>query len=395
MIKRFINTFFFFILSGGMAYSTGSIGTSGATFLEIGVGSRPLSMGEAFTAEINDINSIYYNPAGLATLKYPILSFHHQELILDSRFENVSVAYPVKGGYGAFSNSLFWVPSFDKIDINGNTTGKVDFYNGVATAAYGYDFGFMYGGLGIKYIYQKIDTLFLSSVAFDFGILKGLYLYSPFDAPIRNFHIGLSVLNIGTDAKNDPLPRMVRFGTSYKLTKWFGINVDMTENFIRPSDLYDFTYGFDESFRVNTGIEITYLELISLRSGYRFNDGGGLTLGIGFNYVIQNVTFSIDTSYADTKVFGPVYSINVSFKLIPKVVTVEDTSHADMHYKSGIKYFVANDLESALKEFRTAKDYDPYYKNIDRKIKDIEEIIDLRKKNEDLEKDANKRENIR
>ena len=52
-----------------------SIGTSGADFLEIGVGSRALSMGEAFTAETNDINSIYFNPAGIATLKYPILSF--------------------------------------------------------------------------------------------------------------------------------------------------------------------------------------------------------------------------------------------------------------------------------------------------------------------------------
>ncbi|HOM87997.1 MAG TPA: hypothetical protein PLU42_08165, partial [Spirochaetota bacterium] len=45
-------------------FAAGSGGTSGADFLEIGVGSRPLGMGEAFTAEVNDINAIYYNPAG-------------------------------------------------------------------------------------------------------------------------------------------------------------------------------------------------------------------------------------------------------------------------------------------------------------------------------------------
>ena len=100
-----------------LLFAEGSIGTSGADFLELGVGSRPLAMGEAFTAEINDINSLYYNPAGLATLKYPVLSIFHHELILDSRFENISIAQKVYGGWLAVSNAFFWVPPFEKIDI--------------------------------------------------------------------------------------------------------------------------------------------------------------------------------------------------------------------------------------------------------------------------------------
>ncbi len=43
---------------------------------------------------------------------------------------------------------------------------------------------------------------------------------------------------------------------------------------------------------------------------------------------------------------------------------------AEQHYKSGIKFFVVNDLDSAIKEFKLTRDYDPYYKNIDRKIED-------------------------
>ena len=234
-------------------FAEGSAGTSGADFLEIGTGSRPLAMGEAFTAEINDLNSLYYNPAGLGTLRYPVLSLFHQELILDSRFENISVATKIYRGWFAASNSLFWVPTFDKIDIDGNKVCDVQFYNGCFSAGYGYDFDNFYVGGSIKYIYQKIDTLFLSSVAMDVGVLKGMYLYSPFDSPIRNFYVGMSILNIGTQAKDDDLPRLLRFGTSYKITKWLGLNLDLTENFIAPSDLYDFTYGFDESFRVNAG----------------------------------------------------------------------------------------------------------------------------------------------
>jgi len=381
------------LLSGSTdLFAEGSIGTSGATFLELGVGSRPLAMGEAFAAEINDVNALYYNPAGLGSIRYPVFSVFHNELILDSRFENLSIAFPLYGGWMGVSNSLFWVPAFDKIDINGETTGKVQFYNGAFTSGYGYDFGAFYLGGSFKYIYQKIDTLFLSSVATDIGILKGMYLYSPFDSPIRNFHIGLSILNVGTKAKDDPLPRLIRFGTSYKPTKWFGFNLDMTENFINTSDLYDFTYLFEESFRVNTGVELNYLELLYIRGGWRFNDAGTYSLGFGFNYAVQNTAFSVDTSYSDNGIFGPVYSLSVTVKLIPKVITVGDKLRAEIHYKKGVKHFVADDLDSAIDEFNTVKDYNPYHKNIDRKIKDLEEIKKLKEKNKELDDELKKSE---
>ena len=373
-------------------FAEGSIGTSGADFLELGTGSRPLSMGEAFAAEINDINSIYYNPAGLGSLRYPVLSVFHNELILDSRFENVMFAYPMYGGWFGLSNSLFWVPAFDKIDINGETTGKVKFYNGNFTAGYGYDFGSFYLGGTLKYIYQQIDTLFVSSFATDVGIIKGMYLYSPFDSPIRNFHVGFSILNVGTNAMDDPLPRMIRLGTSYKLTKWFGMNLDMTENFINSSDLYDFTYLFEESFRVNTGVEFNYLELLYLRGGWRFNDAGTYSLGLGLNYAIGNTAFSIDTSYSENGIFGPSYSIGVTVKLIPKVITAGDKLRAEIHYKKGIKHFVADDLDSAIDEFNTVKDYNPYHKNIDRKIQDIQDIKNLKEKNKELDDEIKKSE---
>ena len=375
-----------------MLFAEGSIGTSGAAFLELGIGSRPLAMGEAFGAEINDVNSIYYNPAGLGSIRYPVFSVFHNELILDSRLENLSLAYPLYGGWLGVSNSFFWVPAFDKVDINGETTGKVQFYNGNFTTGYGYDFGPFYFGGTFKYIYQKIDTLFVNSFATDVGILKGMYLYSPFDSPIRNFHVGFSILNMGTKAKDDPLPRMIRLGTSYKPTKWFGFNLDMTESFINTSDLYDFTYLFEESFRVNTGVEFNYLELLYIRGGWRFNDAGKYSLGFGFNYAIQNTAFSVDTSYSDNGIFGPVYSLGVTVKLIPKVITVGDKLKAEIHYKKGIKHFVADDLDSAIDEFNTVKDYNPYHKNIDRKIKDLEEIKKLKEKNKELDDELKKSE---
>ncbi len=370
----------------GVASAAGSAGTSGADFLEIGVGSRPLGMGEAFTAGTDDINSIYYNPAGLGTIRYPVLSIMHQELILDSRFENISAAFPLFNGFMGVSNSVFWVPPFDKIDVDGNKTGTVNFYNACFTLAYGQSLGFMEVGGSVKYIHQKIDTLTLHSAAVDLGVMKRLYMYSPFDAPIRNFVLGMSLQNIGTKAKDDELPRLMRMGASYYPTRWFGLNLDLMQYFIDTSDLYDFTYGFEESLRANLGMELSYFNIIALRAGYRFNDSGTYSLGMGFNYAVKDVGFSIDASYSDTGIFGPVYSFSISFKLIPKIITVEDQLKAEAHYQKAIKYYIANDIDSALDEFRSCRDYNPYHKNVKKKIKDLEYLKELKRQNEELDK---------
>ena len=102
----------------------GTIGTSGAAFLELGTGARALSMGEAYTAASEDVNLLYFNPAGLGTLPYPVASVGHQELLYDSRYENVIGAFPLYKGFLGVSASAFWVPPFDKVDIEGNETGR-------------------------------------------------------------------------------------------------------------------------------------------------------------------------------------------------------------------------------------------------------------------------------
>jgi hypothetical protein len=374
----------------GPIFGYGTVGTSGATFLELGTSARALSMGEAYTAASEDVNLLYYNPSGLGTLQYPVASFVHQELLYDSRFENLIGAYPLYKGFLAVSASAFWVPPFDKIDINGAKTGSVNVVDTALTVGYGRDMGPLYLGGSIKYIYQKIDTLSVSSAAIDLGIMKQMYLYSPFAAPIRNFSLGMSVLNLGTTAKDDPLPRSLRMGASYIPIKWMKLNMDVSESVIDSDDLYDFTYGFEEGFRVNAGMELSWQDILYLRAGYRFNDAGTYTFGFGFNYAIENVSFIIDTSYSDNGQFGPNYALNVTFKLIPKIITAGDRRSADKHYQDGIRYYVADDLESSLDAFRKSRDYNPYQRSINEKIADLEELSTLKEKNRKYEEEEQK-----
>lgn len=363
----------------------GTAGTSGAAFLEFGTGARALSMGEAYTAATEDVNMLYYNPAGLGTLQYPSASVIHQELIYDSRFENVTAAYPLYKGFLACSVSAFWVPPFDKVDINGSTTGQVKVIDTAYTVGYGMDIGPLYVGGAVKYIYQRIDTLNTNSAAIDIGVMKQMYLYSPFATPIRNFTLGCSVLNVGTTAGRDPLPRSLHFGAGYMPVKWMKIQTDLSESAIDNSDLYDFTYGFEEGFRVNTGIELTWQDILFLRGGYRFNDAGTYTFGFGFNYAIDNVSFIIDTAYVDNSKFGPSYAINVTFKLIPKIITSGDKRNAEKYYQDGIRYYVADDLDSSLEAFKKSKDYNPYQRSINEKIGDLEELNKMKERNKKLD----------
>ena len=266
----------------------------------------------------------------------------------------------------------------------------MQFYNSSGTVAYGLTLGFMEVGAGVKYIYQKIDTLVIHSAAVDIGILKRMYMYSPFNAPTRNFSVGISVLNFGTKALDSPLPRSIRFGTSYSPTKWLTFNMDMIEGAISASDLYDFTYGFEESFRMNFGLEANYRELLFLRGGYRLNDAGTYSFGMGFNYQVRDVNFTVDASYSDAGIFGPVYSFTVGAKLMLKVITIEDTIEAEKHYQEGIKKFVKKDVDGAIEEFEKARQLNRYHKNINQKLRDLRELKKLMLESEKLEKELEK-----
>src|SRR5687767_5725272 len=60
-----------FFSSCVFAFGNDNAGTSGAAFLKIAPGARPVGMGEAFTGVADDIHSVYFNPAGLAMIHKP------------------------------------------------------------------------------------------------------------------------------------------------------------------------------------------------------------------------------------------------------------------------------------------------------------------------------------
>src|SRR5471032_349554 len=84
------------------AFGQDQVGTSGAAFLKIGPGARPVGMGEAFTGVADDIHAIYWNPAGLGTLKHAEITGMHMQYFQSIQYEFAAFAYPTadRGTWG-------------------------------------------------------------------------------------------------------------------------------------------------------------------------------------------------------------------------------------------------------------------------------------------------------
>src|SRR5437764_9535450 len=90
------------VLSFAMAFwpsfVIASAGTSGGNVLNIPVGARAIAMGEAFTAQADDVSSLYWNPAGIAILNQSQASFMYNQFLKDQTYNNVSVVTPLENG---------------------------------------------------------------------------------------------------------------------------------------------------------------------------------------------------------------------------------------------------------------------------------------------------------
>ncbi|MFH1379609.1 MAG: PorV/PorQ family protein [bacterium] len=296
----------------------GGVGTTGAQFLKIGIGARPVGMGYAYSAVADDLNALYYNPAGLANQKDRQATASYL-----SYWQDVSI------GFLAYSQQLFkgtFGVGLSYLSIGGIEKRSLSFVNDTNNAA-GDDlpegkFGasdaalylsyankellgqFVEGldvGASIKALHQEIDDESANTPALDLAAL--------YQTPITNLNASLGVFNIGPEVKfvdeGDPLPMMVRLGVSYRM---------FNNKLLLVADADE--YFIDERFYGKAGAEYKLIEVLSLRAGYQMGMdselGGmaGLGTGIGFN--IWNI--QTDYAFAPFGELGDTHRISISTK---------------------------------------------------------------------------------
>ena len=96
MILRHLILFLLTMLIWCIPASAQRIAKYGADFLAGGVDARALAMGGANVAQTRNVNSVYWNPSGLAHTEYPEVAYMHAERFAGIvSFDFAGIAYPI------------------------------------------------------------------------------------------------------------------------------------------------------------------------------------------------------------------------------------------------------------------------------------------------------------
>lgn len=221
------------------------------------VGARPLGMGGAFVAVADDINSVYWNPAGLANIKNKVLSLTlDTDKYDDGTFKST---YPYFFAAASGGEDGCWALSYIKVseDEENPYRGKALLY-----AAYG----------------KSISDRLL------FG----------FEAGVRDVNDPSFDLSVSPESYVAHVPIFYALGWQYKLDHNIniglliqapfnlrpGISIKPYDNLTLSCDIYDAFNIMGVNNLVLLGMEYKLNENLALRIGKYW----GLTLGVGCKY---------------------------------------------------------------------------------------------------------------
>jgi hypothetical protein len=263
--------------------------------LKISLGSRPASMGEAFVALADDLNSTLWNPAGLSLVKENQMGFFHNKYLVDNSLEYLAYAgkLTAENGLGAYLAYLDYgamdktvASASDGFDITGSFRPILA------------DFGLGFGqkllpslscGVTLKYLRQSIDTYSYSALAFDIG-----GLYQPFAEKLR---FGFALQNVGTSFNDQPLPLNIKAGTFYELP----VHLLFAQDACKVVGDVNLPVGDVNYTSISFGTEYAATSFLMVRLGYKIENNSnldgvkGLTAGIGITVNIFEVDYALVT----------------------------------------------------------------------------------------------------
>jgi hypothetical protein len=286
-------------------FGSGDVGTTAFPLLRVPVSPRACAMGEAFTGLADDVNSIYWNPAGLGQVNSLQLGLAHQEWFGGIRDENVGLAFPVgpgTAGIGAVFSSTEGIEIWDPVNASATTATA---RSGYLAAGYGMAFGARLNcGLAVKGLYDDLIEQTGTGVCADAGVL---YRVS------SRLRAGLAAKNLGWGmtygSDNIPLPIDFRLGLSYDHPRFRLV--------------FDANAPIDNLPDLHLGGEYLFHDMLSLRAGYRLGPQdwqtlsllSGVTTGLGVNLGL----FSLDYAFVPYGELGMTHRIALRTSFVTRL----------------------------------------------------------------------------
>ena len=253
-------------------------------FLNFGAGARPMAMGGAFTGVADDVDSIYWNPAGLATYRSSQISLEQAPLPLGGAFQYAAYSQPIYTlgtlGIGIVNLNSGNVPRVLD-NVNFAESGSFSDQETGYLASYAQRFGDQFSLAGTaKMAEQSIDGQTVHGFGGDVGALYSVNDQVRLGAMVRN--IVRPTYNFSTD--QETFPAIARAGASVKLFK---------DHLLTDLDL-EKTVGTPQNPKWNFGVEGHVLDPIYLRAGINQTE---ITAGIGIQW--KTIHFDYAAEFQD------------------------------------------------------------------------------------------------
>lgn len=281
------------------------VGIAGLGFLKIGQGARPAGMADCFTALADDINAIYWNPAGLTQIDRMEYNVSYTGWLANSKLYAAALAYNT----GSARSDVL---AISLISFRPEDTEETTIYQPEGTGR-NIDMGDI--AIGVVYAVRMTDRLSLgfrghwiqetlfedrvTTVALDVGSL----FYTGFGSS----RIAMAFKNFGDD---DSVEKGKRF------FKPLVYNIALASEFFgEKGDPFYLTVAGESVFvidydqRYHIGAEAWIANMLALRMGYKFGYGAKdpwgwfdykgerLSLGLGVKLPLGDRKLAFDLAY--------------------------------------------------------------------------------------------------
>lgn len=334
-MKYIICSFILFLTFSLIAEGRG-VGTSASSSLKIGVGGRSVGMGETAIAAVNDVSSIFWNPAGLVLVDNSQFSAMHIEWFSDIRYEWIGFAQPITDkatiavdiSYLHTGTIPRTIESLSEGYEQNGTFSPADIAGRIAFASKIIK-NLLIGG-SIQRLQsrvefnevtnERINDKIAQSIAVDLGCI--------YDIPIvKGLSIAGCLQNFGNQThaffeEKEPMPSSINFGTAYKKiihrkeTKESNSQESNSQlvnaNIITIA--MDICFPSDNSPNIRVGGEYTFANGISIRSGYRTGTGFDFPSGICGGLGYDSDEYCIDYAFVPYGSLGSTHRVSLTIR---------------------------------------------------------------------------------
>ncbi|OGS01657.1 MAG: hypothetical protein A2V88_10840 [Elusimicrobia bacterium RBG_16_66_12] len=324
------NTLFAALLAAaptGPAAAAGSQegGATSAAFLKLGADARAAGMGTAVSADVSDASAVFWNPAGLAALRYRHATFSHSASYQTTFQDFLAYAQPLEAPrsrnpregdlrpdqLGSLAVAVLYnnSGSLQEVDNTGVPTGRSFTPQDVAAmlgwgSALG---GGVDAGITAKYIYSKISAS-AETGAVDLGARWRTVVFGT----EMGYSLAVVARNVGGALKfheaSDPLPLTVVIGQSLRPLR----SLTLTADAIQPRDRSAYA-SFGAEWRAPMTAGITG----ALRAGYdgrlKSGDVSGVT-GVALGGGLGFERLGFDYAWSPAGELGVTHRLSLSYR---------------------------------------------------------------------------------